>query len=1010
MRLRESFLVVAGILFLGFGNYAFGQIRQNAGFKANSIEANDDGSSPLTPIGWTLNFFGRFRSQVYVNNNGNITFDAPMPEYTPFGLTGVSREIIAPFFADVDTRASNSQLVTFGQDFVDGRKAFGVNYVDVGYFNTHGDKLNSFQMILIERPDTGTGNFDIEFNYQRIRWETGDASGGTNGYGGVPASVGWSNGSGQPGTSYELPGSLIPGSFLDDGPNSLSAGRTPGLSAASTAPVGRWVFRARGGQLIPPISIKTGCPVPNATAGRLYAYKMEAEGSRPPYKWSLQLDQDGSLPGLQMTQAGILSGSVPAPGRYSFSVRVSASDEDGEVSMSRRCSITVDPPSIFISNSSSLPPASAGQRYETRLRAEGGAGPFRFDLFESTDVPGLRLAQDGTITGVPAAQGTYQFQVRATSTGVDRAVASVKRFVITVRPSELSVRGACPLPAGTGGASYNYQFEADGGVAPYRWSVVGQLPTGMFLSGEGKLNGQPSVPHWWPFDVRVADSRGTVAQVGCGVVIRFPEVKIASACPLPAASTSVAYSQQLQATGGAGNYIWTVEGLVPSGLNLTRDGLLSGTPTSAGVSQFRVNATDSDGNTASTNCSLTTQRGAYSVASCPLPDGYEGEPYSAQVAAGGGQDPFVWTALGVVPSWLKFSKDGLLTGTPERAGTSPITMQVVDRNGQSAMRTCDLKVLPRALRIVNPCDFAVGTMGVRYSQKLAATGGMAPYTFTASALPGGVRLDADGTVSGVPEKAGSFPLSYSVKDASGSTTSVSCRVTVKVPELPDLRISGMPQTLSPASAGPVISLELSQPYPLPLEADAKLEVNPDTDNGVAGLDRADPSVLFADGQQNALITFPAGVRRAELRIAATGTVASTVNVSLSRLRVPGTTIEFAKQAAPAQGQLPRTAPTITSVCYTPSEDGLNVDVSGFSVTRELQSANLTFGSNRYLVSLTRSATDFFSSDDAVRTGGTFRIRAPYRIYQGNAKSLGDGSVVVSNRAGSSASMPIRRCN
>ena len=79
-------------------------IRPNGGFLTKSVPRNDDGSAPIEDMGFTINFFGKNRSTVYVNNNGNITFDSSLSTYTPFGLVGTEREIIAPYFADVDTR------------------------------------------------------------------------------------------------------------------------------------------------------------------------------------------------------------------------------------------------------------------------------------------------------------------------------------------------------------------------------------------------------------------------------------------------------------------------------------------------------------------------------------------------------------------------------------------------------------------------------------------------------------------------------------------------------------------------------------------------------------------------------------------------------------------------------------------------------------------------------------------------------------------------------------------
>src|SRR5260370_18237441 len=102
-------------------------IRPNPGFRTNSVPRNDDGSSPVVKLPFAINFFGKTRDSGWVNNNGNITFDAPLSTYTPFGLVGTAREIIAPFFADVDTRALGSALVTYGADTVVGRPAFGAN-------------------------------------------------------------------------------------------------------------------------------------------------------------------------------------------------------------------------------------------------------------------------------------------------------------------------------------------------------------------------------------------------------------------------------------------------------------------------------------------------------------------------------------------------------------------------------------------------------------------------------------------------------------------------------------------------------------------------------------------------------------------------------------------------------------------------------------------------------------------------------------------------------------------
>ncbi len=238
-----------------------------AGWDLLEIPANDDGSSALVPLPFTINFLGNQYSALYVNNNGNVTFNEPMSTYTPFGLTGETGvPIIAPFFADIDTRGEGSQLVTYGAS-PDGNQ-FVVNWVDVGYFSSHSDKLISAQLVLTKRSG-GTfeeGDFDITFNYGSIGWETGDASDGVEGFGGTPVRAGYSLGTGVEGTFFELAGSGQTRALTDGGDRALF---TNSLNALSTP--GRYTFAIRGdgsgqvaGNVIGTVTDNTGLPVSGA--------------------------------------------------------------------------------------------------------------------------------------------------------------------------------------------------------------------------------------------------------------------------------------------------------------------------------------------------------------------------------------------------------------------------------------------------------------------------------------------------------------------------------------------------------------------------------------------------------------------------------------------------------------------------------------------------------------------------------------------------------------------------
>ncbi len=255
-RIRSLALILSVLPVLAFGQAI------EPGFNANTLAPNDDSSTAPVPIGFTLDFFGVNRTAIYINNNGNVTLDAELSTFTPFDLNSTGAEIIAPFFADVDTSAAGDP-VTYGAGTFEGRPAYGVNWINVDYFNsdpTHTNR-NSFQLILVDRSDVAAGDFDIVFNYDQIQWEAGEASGSDpNGLGGDSARVGYSNGTGTPGTSLELAGSAVNGAFLDGGPNALISN-----SLNSTVP-GRYIFQARGGSIGgpgpsgPSFAVPTGHP------------------------------------------------------------------------------------------------------------------------------------------------------------------------------------------------------------------------------------------------------------------------------------------------------------------------------------------------------------------------------------------------------------------------------------------------------------------------------------------------------------------------------------------------------------------------------------------------------------------------------------------------------------------------------------------------------------------------------------------------------------------------------
>jgi hypothetical protein len=254
LTMKKLALVSAALLSLAFAVPAqAAAVRDVSAFTDNTLAANDDGSTGSVGIGFAINFYGVNQSNLFVNNNGNVTFASPLSTFTPFGLTTSSIAIIAPFFADVDTRGAGSGLTQYGQDNLSGRAVFGVNWINVGYFSNGTNRLNSFQMIMTDRSDIAAGDFDLEFNYDSIQWETGGASGGSGGLGGSSARVGYTNGAA---VDVEFAGSGVNGAFLNGGANALISG------SLNSNVAGRYIFNVRSGVVQPP----SGVPEPASLA------------------------------------------------------------------------------------------------------------------------------------------------------------------------------------------------------------------------------------------------------------------------------------------------------------------------------------------------------------------------------------------------------------------------------------------------------------------------------------------------------------------------------------------------------------------------------------------------------------------------------------------------------------------------------------------------------------------------------------------------------------------------
>lgn len=145
------------------------------------------------------------------------------------------------------------------------------------------------------------------------------------------------------------------------------------------------------------------------------------------------------------------------------------------------------------------------------------------------------------------------------------------------------------------GVPYFASLDITGKSPPYSVEIVGgELPPGLFpvmvdFNTFG-FQGTPSATGAYYFTIRITSSNGSVMDKSYSMAV----MGILNANPLPQATKGQAYSLQLTADGGVAPYTFTLEnGSLPAGLTMDSAGLISGTPTTAEVTNFNVTVSDS---------------------------------------------------------------------------------------------------------------------------------------------------------------------------------------------------------------------------------------------------------------------------------------------------------------------------------------------------------------------------------------------------------------------------------
>jgi hypothetical protein len=255
-------------------------------------------------------------------------------------------------------------------------------------------------------------------------------------------------------------------------------------------------------------------------------------------------------------------------------------------------------------------------------------------------------------------------------------------------------------------------------------------------------------------------------------------------------------------------------------------------------------------------------------------------------------------------------------------------------------------------------------------------------------------------ISGTPSVAGSYSFTIRVTDLVRATVLELFRLRVNLPPGPPASISGLQQTASPAEQ-PTFNVSLGSTYPAPISGQVLLSFAPESGAG-------DSTIQFASGGRTANFTVAANsldaIPNAPFALQ-TGTVAGTITLSL-RLQAGG--IDITPSPAPTTRiQIGRGAPVIRSARMVRANNGIAVEITGFSTTREVTQMSVTFAaaSGQTLQNATVTVPvenmfrQWFEDGASAQYGSQFFFNQVFTIT-GDSNAVTAQSVTLTNRTGS----------
>jgi hypothetical protein len=170
-------------------------------------------------------------------------------------------------------------------------------------------------------------------------------------------------------------------------------------------------------------------------------------------------------------------------------------------------------------------------------------------------------------------------------------------ILLTYAPAGMATRLVIAdrrLPPALSGRPYEARLRALNAAGATVWLLAdGELPKGLSMTADGRISGTTDRTGEFPVTVRLTDTKGSFERA---LVLRVSEdgPPTIRETALKAVALDEHCFQEIKAAGGVGSLTWDLaDGKLPFGVELSRAGILTGTPGEMGQFRFTVRVSDS---------------------------------------------------------------------------------------------------------------------------------------------------------------------------------------------------------------------------------------------------------------------------------------------------------------------------------------------------------------------------------------------------------------------------------